>query len=383
MHRRIPTCAALILCASLVAHSASLEERLRATVERLSGPDQYGVNAAILAADGKLTAAAAGFSDREARTALNTSDRMLAGSVGKMFVSAVILLAVQDGALALDDRVSRWLGDQPWYARVPNASDLTLRMLMMHSSGIPEHVLDREFIAAMKADPNKIWKPEELVAYILGKPALFAAGAEWSYADTNYILAAMVFEKATGRKYYDDLQRRVLTPFALKDTIPSDRRVLAGVIPGYSNPRGPFGVPGRTMVGRESVLNPQMEWTGGGVASTPADLARWAKLLYEGKVLSAASMKELFAGVDASKGRGGSPGEKYGLAVQMRPSQWGMTWGHDGWFPGYLTEVLYYPDRRTAIAVQVNTDDQRQLKMPLGKVMEAISAAAFDDGTAH
>jgi D-alanyl-D-alanine carboxypeptidase len=366
--------AALLTCATLAAQG----EALRATLDRLSGPDKLqGISAAVIKPDGTIIAAASGLADREAKIPMRPADRMLAGSVGKMFVSAVILLAIQDGALKLDDPVKRWLGDQPWYARVPNANDITLRMLMTHSSGIPEHVLDKQFIAAMHADPDKIWKPEELVSYILDKPALFPAGRDWSYADTNYILAAMMFEKATGRRYYDDLRRRILTPFALKDTIPSDRRVLPGVVPGYSNPRGPFGIPGRTMKGNEQILNPQMEWTGGGVASTPSDLARWAKLLYEGKVLNEASMKELTTGVDASHGRGGSKNERYGLAVQMRPSKWGMTWGHDGWYPGYLTTVLYWPDKHTAIVVQVNTDDQRELKMPIGKLMEEIATSVF------
>jgi len=369
---------ALLACVTLAAQNAP-EQALRATLDRLSGPEKLqGISAAVAQPDGTVVSAAAGLADREAKTPMRPGDRMLAGSVGKMFVSAVILLAIQDGALKLEDPVQRWLGDQPWYSRVPNARDLTLRMLMTHSSGIPEHVLDPKFLAALHADPDKLWKPEELVAFVLDKPPLFPAGGGWSYADTNYILAAMAFEKATGRRYYDDLQRRILKPFALTQTIPSDRRVLPGLIPGYSNPRGPFGLPGRTMKGAESILNPQMEWTGGGVLSIPSDLARWAKMLYEGNVLSEASMKELLTGVDASEGRGGSKGEKYGLAVQMRPSQWGITWGHDGWFPGYLTEVLYYPERKTAIVVQVNTDNQREIGMPLGKLMETISAAVFD-----
>jgi D-alanyl-D-alanine carboxypeptidase len=54
-----------------------------------------------------------------------------------------------------------------------------------------------------------------------------------------------------------------------------------------------------------------------------------------------------------------------------------MTWGHDGWYPGYLTTVLYWPDKHTAIVVQVNTDDQRELKMPIGKLMEEIATSVF------
>ena len=89
----------------------------------------------------------------------------------------------------------------------------------------------------------------------------------------------MVLEKATGRKYYDDLKRRILEPLQLTQVIPSDRRALPGLAPGYSNPRSPFHIDGVTMTNGVSILNPQFEWTGGGVASTPAGLARFAKLL--------------------------------------------------------------------------------------------------------
>ncbi len=359
--------------------SAPTDQALHNALVKLTpSGKEIGITAAIARRDGTVVTAASGLADRESKVPMQARDRMLAGSVGKMFAATVILLAIQDGSLALDDRAEKWLGGESWYARVPNAHDLTLSMLMHHSSGIPEHVLDPKFTAALQADREKDWTPAELVSFILDKPALFPAGTGWSYADTNYILAAMAFEKATGRSYYSDLQRRVLKPLGLKLTSPSDRRVLVGLIPGYVGPRSPFHIEGRTLDDHGSIINPQMEWTGGGVISNPADLARFAKLLYEGKVLSRASTNAMLTGVDASSGRGGSKDEKYGLAVQMRPSKWGMTWGHDGWFPGYLTEVVYYPEHKTAIAIQLNSDDQRAMGTSLGKLIEGISASIFD-----
>jgi len=67
-------------------------------------------------------------------------------------------------------------------------------------------------------------------------------------------------------------------------------------------------------------------------------------------------------GVEASQGRGGGAGNKYGLAVQIRTSEWGASYGHGGWFPGYRSEMEYFPRYRVAIAVQFNTDDARAMK---------------------
>ena len=104
-------------------------------------------------------------------------------------------------------------------------------------------------------------------------------------------------------------------------------------------------------------INPQFEWTGGGIASTSEDLARWAKALYEGEAFDGSLMPQALDGVPARLGRD----VRYGLGIMLRPTALGMTFGHSGFFPGYLTEVMYFPDTKVAIAVQVNTSVQRSL----------------------
>lgn len=319
-----------------------------------------GMTVGFVLPDGRSFSVSVGMADLERKTTLEPKDRMLAGSIGKTFAAAVTLQLVAEGRIKLDDPIERWFGREPWFARLPNAREITLRMLMNHTSGIPEHVLDEKFIAALRANPDKAWKPEELIAYVLDKKPLFAAGKGWSYADTNYILIGMIFERATGKKLYAEVARRILRPLGLTDTIPSDRRALPGVITGYSRPNSPFGFEGRVIVDGKFIINPQMEWTGGGFASTAGDLARWARALYDGKVLGKAELDQMLAGVDATQGRGA--GGSYGLAVQIRSSDWGTSYGHGGWFPGYLSEMEYFPEKKIAIAVQFNTDNGRQLK---------------------
>jgi D-alanyl-D-alanine carboxypeptidase len=114
------------------------------------------------------------------------------------------------------------------------------------------------------------------------------------------------------------------------------------------------------------VMNPQFEWAGGGLATTPEDLARWAKVLYEGGAFKKGeTLAAMLNGVDAAEGRGGGKGNKYGLGVQIRGSEWGPSYGHSGWFPGYLSDVEYFPEHKVAIAVQFNTDEGKSLKKGL------------------
>jgi len=341
---------------------SSLQAKLNELHQAASFP---GATLGFVLPDGKSGSVSVGLADVEKKIALKPADRMLAGSIGKTFVSTVILQLVEENKIDLDAKIERWFGSEPWFPRLPNCRDITLRMLMNHSSGIPEHVLNADFIAAMKKDPDHIWKREELIRYILDAKPLFPAGHGWSYADTNYILAGMIFEQVTKSTVYEEVERRILRPLKLDRTIPSDRRVLPGVITGYSMPNSPFGFEGPVIVDGKFILNPQMEWTGGGFASTAEDLARWAKLLYEGKVLKKITLDQMLTGVEAKAGRGSGPENKYGLAVQIRPSDWGTSYGHGGWFPGYLSEMEYFPKYRIAVAVQFNTDAGLTLKKGL------------------
>ena len=156
--------------------------------------------------------------------------------------------------------------------------------------------------------------------------------------------------------------------------------MIPGLAAGYAGPRNPLGFEGRTLTDGKLVTNPQFEWAGGGLATTPEDLARWAKVLYEGGAFKKkATLEAMLTGVDATSPRGGGKGVKYGLGVQIRESPWGGSYGHGGWFPGYLSEVEYFSDHKVAIAVQFNTDVGKSIKKGLrayiGDVAELILEA--------
>ena len=87
------------------------------------------------------------------------------------------------------------------------------------------------------------------------------------------------------------------------------------------------------------------------MASTAADLAKWAKTLYEGKAFDPSLLPQMLDGVPAKLG----PNTKYGLGVIIRQTPLGASYGHSGFFPGYLTDMMYFPDSKITIAVQVNT----------------------------
>jgi len=311
-----------------------------------------GATLGFVLPDGGSGGVAVGVSRKGAPRKMKPTDRMFSGSIGKTFVAAVVLELVEEGRLDLDAKVGRWFAGNAWFQRLPNAKDLTLRTLLSHTSGVPDHIATPGWRARVSAEPQKVWRPEELLAYVLDAEPLFAVGQGWSYADTNYIVVGMIIERATGRSFYEELTDRILTPLHLRGTSPADRPELTGLVSGYTARGEAFGLPTEVAADGRYAMNPQVEWTGGGLITNAHDLARWAWLLYGGRVLSEESLQRMLEAVPT----GDDSGEQYGLGVGIRPSRHGQVLGHSGWVPGYCSAMAYYPDHRLAVAVQVNTD---------------------------
>lgn len=359
-----------------VAQKPALQTALKLKLDEWHKAGSFpGATLGVVLANGESFGLAVGFSDRETKTPMKPTDRMLAGSVGKTFAAATALQLIQEGKLGLDDKIEKYLGRESWFSRLPNAKDITVRQLMNHSSGLVRYEFKDQFTKDLTANPEKTWKPAELVAYLLDERPPFEAGKGWDYSDTNYIVLGMIIETITGRKFYDEASRRLITPLKLTNTIPQDGPRLKGVVQGYAGPNNPFGGSDAMIVNGKFAINPQFEWTGGGYASTAQDLALWAKKIYEGKAFAPELLPQVVDGVAAPMlGRE----TKYGLGVIIRKTTIGTSYGHSGFFPGYMTDMMYFPEDRVAIALQVNTSVGRSLGKPLGRVlvemMEVIRA---------
>lgn len=256
------------------------------------------------------------------------------------------------------------------YARVPNATTITLRQLLNHTSGIPEHVWKPEFQRAVVAAGDREMSPTECVGYALGDEPVGAAGERFSYADTNYLLVGLCIEAVTSARYQDVLRRRILDPLQLTETITNDRRDLPGLVCGSGSGvafhRGPTVVDGRYFT------NPAFEYCGGGISSTPRDLARWMHALFGGDVVPAELRADHLLAVPAPPVVSGG----YGLGCFVGRSAHGLAYGHSGIMPGFLSYALYYPEVQVAVAVQFPTDDGRQVG-PMRRLCDDLCSAVL------
>ncbi len=350
-----------------IAPANALRAELQSKLDEWHKAGKFpGATLGVALANGDSFGLAVGYSDRDAKTPMKANDRMLAGSTGKMFAAATALQLIKDGKIGLDDNIEKYLGKEVWFKRLPNASEVTVRMLMNHTSGLVRYEFKKEFTDFLTANPMKTWTPEERLAYLFDEKPPFDAGKGWDYSDTNYIVLGMIIERVTGKKFYDEARKRFIKKFKLDGTIAQESPVMPGVVQGYAGAANPFGGKDAMIDNCKFVVNPQLEWTGGGWASTTHDLARWAKLYFEGKAFDNSLMSQVLDGVAAPMlGRE----TKYGLCLIIRKTTSGTTYGHSGFFPGYLTDVMYFPEQKIAIAVQVNTSVGQNLGKPLGRVL--------------
>lgn len=370
---------ALLLAFAVPARPAAaqpdpLAARLQAVVDSIrTAVGVPGITVGVVLPDGRELALVAGLADTTTGEPLRPDHRILAGSVGKTWFAALALQLVAEGRLELDAPVSRFLGDEPWFARLPNARAITVRMLMNHTSGLVRYEFDERFVRDLLAAPDRTWRPEEQLAYLLDQPAPFAAGEGWDYSDTNYIVLGMILERVTGRRAYDEIRARFLEPLGLEGTIPSTSRTLPRLAQGYAGAGNPFGGWDAMLDAGRFRFNPQFEWAGGGFASTGRDLARWAARLYGGNLLAPSARAAALDGVPARLG----PGVRYGLGVILWPTPLGPAVGHSGFFPGYLTEMRYWPERRFAVALAFTTSNGRALggspAAAVGRIAQAVS----------
>lgn len=329
-----------------------------------------GMTAAVALPNGDIVAVASGMADTARGIPMRPDDRMLAGSVGKTYVAALALQLVHDGRLNLDDHIAKYLADKPWFARLPNAQQITVRELMNHTSGLVRYEFQPRFTSALTAAPDREWSPEQELAFVLDSKAPFRAGSSWEYSDTNYIVLGIILERITGMPYVDAVQRRVLDPLALHNTVPSNSERIAGLAQGYAGPHNAFGGSDAMLrADGRMTINPQFEGAGGGMATTAGDLARWAKLLYEGHAFDPSLMPQVLDGVPSSLG----PATRYGLGVIIRDTPMGPSWGHSGFFPGYLTDMAYFPRCRCAVAMQVNTSAPHALPEPSSQLLTSLA----------
>lgn len=286
----------------------------------------------------------AGLADIATGRPLTRRDQFEIGSNTKTFMSAIALQQVDRGKLDLDASVSKYLPEV-----VPNGRNITVRMLLNHTSGLFSYTSDPDFFGEIVQDRQRVWTDQELLDVAFKHEPDFAPGTSWSYSNTNYILIGMILQKQTGKSLPDLVQQRIAGPLGLKDTYFADPRAI-NTGPGYAHGYS-VSFAGASPAYTDTASWPIGGWAGaaGAIISTSGDLSRFFSAVLGAKLFSQQQLNQMKTTValpDEFPLKGG-----YGLGLIKLESPCGTVWGHGGDTLGHHSTALASADgRRTAVS---------------------------------
>jgi D-alanyl-D-alanine carboxypeptidase len=297
------------------------------------------------------------------------------GSNTKEFTAALILKLEAAGKLKLDDTIGRWLPQYPAW------KDVTIRSLLQMTSPIPNYSETVAIGEIQAADIHHQFSAKDLIGFV--DPANgqhFPPASGWFYSNTNYILAGLIIEAASGMNYEQALTTMILEPLGLRDTFyangPHPGPAAAGPVLARV-PRALFLLqdcldyqpePCRIstlapLIGKDMRMG-NLSWAAeaGAIISNPRDLGLWIRALFEKRVVPAKQLGEMTTLVSNKTGlplpevTADDPvGFGLGLGRFYRKELGGAYWFYEGETLGFRTIFAYWPQDDVLITGSVNS----------------------------
>jgi D-alanyl-D-alanine carboxypeptidase len=290
-----------------------------AAVQALVEKNEFS-GAVLVAKGGKpLFREGFGLANREHDVPVKPDTIFRLGSITKQFTAAAIMQLSEAGKLSVDDQVSKYYAKAP-----PSWKDITIKHLLTHRSGIPSYTdLPNFFETGATVDLT----PEEIVELTASMPLNFPPGSKFEYDNTGYVLLGYIIEKVTGGTYADYLQAHIFGPLGMKR---SGYEVSTDILPNRAQG---YGISDGTWVNAD-YLSMTLPHAAGSLYSTVDDLLVWEEAFFGAKVVSAASLEQMFTDY----------GDNYGFGIGPNELEGHKTLRHSGGIPGFSTDMARFPD---------------------------------------
>lgn len=298
-----------------------------------------GTQMAIRTSDGKTWTGAAGYADLASRVPLQTCNKLMVGSVSKIFTGVLIMQLQDEGILSIEDKMSDWLEGE-LIDEIANADQATIQNLLNHNSGIPDYLAVEQFIDAANT-PNFKETQREKLEYIYGKKAEFDLGERYSYSNSNYVLLGLIVEEARQMPLWDAVDKYIVEPLDLKvaEMGTHDQPIPIGTARPYLATHSDkyFDI-------MQNAVSDAA--TGdGGIASNAQDLITFIDGLFGGKLVSEEVLKlmtETLVREDEDT--------EYGLGIEKYDTDHGIMFGHTGSTSSYTAFLFYFPDAQVTFS---------------------------------
>lgn len=327
-------------CFSLLALSALLVSTVRADAvddlidRQMKAMNIPGMSVLVTKDDKVVKRAAYGKADLEQDLPMTVDHVMESGSIGKTFTSTVILQLMEEGKLALDDTLEKWLDNCPeaW-------KKLTIRQCLLQITGLPDYAV------VPGLGLIETWTYEQWLEKMGKLPFDFPTGTQWAYSNSNYLILGKVAEKAGGKAILPLVQERILDKLELKRSYVADQLLI---IPKRAH--------GYLRMGPGQIRNGLFIAPGygdGSLINSCEDLAAFEKGLREGKLLKPETLKMMQTAGRLPSGRK----TPYGMGWFVRDTNKVHLISHGGNTAGFFASLFRVPSANLTVVLMGNVND--------------------------
>lgn len=326
MIRRL-LCAVVLVAAARTLHAEDLDR----VFDRLESNNRLRGSVAI-AEGGKIVySRAVGL--RDAKTKNDATTMFRVGSVTKVFTATLIYQLIDEKKLTLATPLSQF------FPQIPNAKQITIAHLLAHTSGLPNFPTPRDYADGWVLQPQT--KAAMLKRFAAVTPD-FAPGEKISYSNTGYVLLGYVIESVTRSTYDRQLQKRIAKPLGLRRT----RYAAAIDARSYDFNDGKW-----TEHTQEDL---SVSAGAGAIVSTSEELARFITGVFDGRLISKTSIREMTTPFSPQL----EGGERKGVVVSKLARGADQTiYSHLGGIDAFSANLVYFPETKTAIAITMNAQN--------------------------
>ncbi|MDP9478317.1 MAG: beta-lactamase family protein [Actinomycetota bacterium] len=311
-----------------------------------------GLSAAVLLRGQPLLIGGYGMADIELSVPATPDTVYELASVTKPFTATAVALLSEDGELGLDDPVRTYFPESP-----PAWSEVTVRHLLAHTSGIPNYFELDTFRPRGEFDWRLDYDQGEFLAAVAAAPLRFRPGERSGYSNSGYYLLGMLVERVAGEPYGRFLARRIFEPLGMGSTCLNDR---AAIIPGRAD--------GYTLrdgaLGNAEYTSNTWAYAEGGIVSSASDMARWDAALTEGRVLPPPLLRRMWEPARLSDGRAG----EFGLSWWAGEIGGRRVIAHNGSKPGFSSDHVRFVGEGLSVVLLANRDG-----VQLRRLVEAVA----------
>jgi len=292
----------------------------------------------------------AGVENTENKNPMQTYHTMPTASAGKPMIALLAVMLADENLLNLDDTLDTWLSADI-LNQIENSSEITLRQLLNHTSGIFNHEHNSGYFDLLIAEPEKIKTDIDFLPLALNQPAYFMPGEGFEYSNTGYVLAGLIMDKVLGMHHSIALRERILEPLGMNATYYRGIEKSQGdFISGYYLYEGD----NKVYDTKEFLIN--VSESNSPIVSSVEDMALFMKSAVADQGFINDNIRDNFLGsqqliqVDTI--------HSYGLGIIVESIKENTVYSHGGLTYGYHTQNIYIKEKDLSITAFINCNSK-------------------------